>query len=345
MRQTLISTRLCCILCVTLLATISLTCIESQARAKYLFKVGTLAPDGSVWSEQFKAFSDDVKKQTKGEVAFRIYGGGIMGDDQAMYRKMRVGQLQGGGLTMSGISNIVTDFRVLGIPFLFESYEEIDYVTSNMTPLFAQKFAEQGMKFLSFTEVGFVYPMSKTPINTIDDLKHAKNWCPTGDPLSSSFMNTMGATPIQLSLPDVLSSLQTGLVDTVYNSLYGSIVLQWFTSVNYVSTVPYGYAYGAILLDGKAFNKLPQEYQQIVTTTADKYFPALNQDTRRNNLSSRAVLEEKGLEFVTPTPETVSELKAHQKTLVREVKGVLFSEEIYNTLTTLLDEYRNGATK
>ena len=345
MRHTLTSTRLFFILCITLLATISLTSTESSARAKYLFKIGSLAPDGSVWVEQFKAFSDDVSKQTNGEVAFRMYGGGIMGDDQAMYRKMRVGQLHGGGLTMSGISNIVPDFRVIGIPFLFESYDEIDYVIANMTPIFAEKFAEKGMKFLSFTEVGFIYPMSNVPFKTMDDLRNTKNWCPTGDPLSSSFMESLGATPIQLSLPDVLSSLQTGLIDTVYNSLYGSIVLQWFTSVQYVSTLPYGYAYGAIILDGKAFNKLPQEYQQIVMATADKYFPSLNQDTRKNNIASRAVLEEKGLEFVSPMPETVAELKATQKTLVLDVKGKLFSEEIYNKVSELLQKYRSGATK
>lgn len=315
---------------------------ESQAKAKYLFKVGSLAPEGSVWINQFKAFGDDVSKQTGGKVVFRAYAGGTMGDDRAMYRKMRVGQLHGGGFTMSGISSIVPDFRVLGIPFLFDTYDEIDYVQERLLPVFKEKFAAKGLVFLSLTEVGFVYPMSNEPIKSFDDLKNAKNWTPSGDPLASQYLQEMGITPIQLTIPDVLSSLQTGLVDTVYNSLYGSIVLQWFTSVKYVCTAPYGYAYGAILLDGKKFKKLPEEYQEIVLKTADKYFPPLNASTRKNNHDSKAILEESGLEFVDPNPETIEELKRYREIMLKKATGDLFSEEIYNQTNTLLNTYRNN---
>ncbi len=315
---------------------------ESQAKAKYLFKVGSLAPEGSVWINQFNAFGDDVSKQTDGKVAFRAYAGGTMGDDRAMYRKMRVGQLHGGGFTMSGISSIVSDFRVLGIPFLFDSYDEVDYVKERLTPVFKEKFAAKGLVFLSLTEVGFVYPMSNEPIKTFDDLKNAKNWTPSGDPLASQYLQEMGITPIQLTIPDVLSSLQTGLVNTVYNSLYGSIVLQWFTSVNYVCTAPYGYAYGAILLDGKKFKKLPQEYQKIILETADKYFPPLNASTRQNNSDSKAILEESGLEFIEPNPETIEQLKQYREVMLKKATGDLFSEDIYNKTSTLLKEYRNS---
>ena len=314
----------------------------SQAKAKYLFKVGSLAPEGSVWITQFNAFADDVSKQTDGKVGFRIYSGGTMGDDLAMYRKMRVGQLHGGGFTMSGISSVVPDFRVMGVPFQFDSYEEVDFVVEKLTPTFKEAFARKELIFLSFTEVGFVYPMSRKPIITLDDLKNAKNWSPSGDPISASYMKEIGITPIQLTIPDVLSSLQTGLVDTVYNSLYGAIVLQWFTSFKYICETPYGYAYGAIVLDGKKFKKLPAEYQEIVMTTADKYFPALNAITRKNNEESVAILKESGIEFVSPQDNTIKQLRQYRDQMLEKNKGKFFSEKVYRQVETAIKEYRSS---
>ena len=66
-----------------------------------------------------------------------------MGDDRAMYRKMRVGQLHGGGFTMTGIAEIVPDFRVMAIPFLFRSYEEVDQVSASLQPLLKQRFSNR----------------------------------------------------------------------------------------------------------------------------------------------------------------------------------------------------------
>ena len=75
------------------------------SRPKYLFKVASLAPEGSIWTKTFRNFTKEVEEKSGGEIGFKIYAGGVMGDDRAMYRKMRVGQLNGGGFTMTGISD------------------------------------------------------------------------------------------------------------------------------------------------------------------------------------------------------------------------------------------------
>ena len=105
---------------------------QSPASPLHTFKIASLAPEGSVWVNSFKQFAEEVSSGTNGEIAFRIYPGGVMGDDRAMYRKMRVGQLHGGGFTMTGIAEIVSDFRVMAIPFLFRSYEEVDQVSASL---------------------------------------------------------------------------------------------------------------------------------------------------------------------------------------------------------------------
>ena len=316
------------------------TTATAAAQPKHLFKVASLAPDGSVWVTAFKNFAQEVSDKTGGDVGFRVYTGGVMGDDMAMYRKMRVGQLHGGGFTMTGISSIVPDFRVASLPFLFKSYGEVDAVMSGLLPDFSKQFADKGMELIALTEVGFIYTMSTKPIMTTTELQKATCWMPSGDPLAESFFDSIDITPVQLSIPDVLSSLQTGLIDTVYNSLYGSIVLQWFTKARYITDTPFGYAYGVFLLDRKKFSKLTAEQAEIVKSAAARHFSILLAETRKSNDESRQVLEKQGVKFVNADPESLRELEAYRDESTKELIDKAFSLEIYEQTEKLLQTFR-----
>ena len=326
------------ILAIFLLVLIS--CDRLQAAPRYLFKIATLAPAGSVWIEQFDNFAKEVADKTGGDVVFRMYPGGVMGDDQSMYRKMRVGQLHGGGFTMTGISTVVPDFRVLSIPFLFDSYAEVDYVKEGLTSTFKQRFHEKGLEYIAMTEVGFIYAMSTLPISTLDTLKNSKNWSPSGDPVSAAYLSTLGVSPIQLSIPDVLTSLQSGLVETVYNSFYGSIVLQWFTKARYIADIPYGYAYGVFALDGKSFAKLPEPHRQAIEEAAHKHFPVLLKKTRESNSDSRQVLEKRGCEFLQIDKETSRILRDKSEQTVKLLIPDALAKDIYDQAIGLRKKFR-----
>jgi len=314
--------------------------IELYAGPKHLFKIASLAPAGSVWITQFERFAKDISDKSGGEIGFRIYPGGVMGDDQAMFRKMRVGQLHGGGLTMTGISKKIPDFRVMAVPFLFESYEEIDYVRKGLMPDFKKQFRKQGFELISMTEVGFLYAMSTKNITSFKDFQKSKNWSPSGDPISDKYFENLEITPFQLTIPDVMASLQSGLIETVYNSLYGSIVMQWFTKTKYIVDFPYGYAYGVFVLSSKKFNKLTEEQKQIVYDAADMHFPILLEKTRQSNKDSYKVLQDRGNTFVQLDDEAAEILRAKRDETVKELVPEAFSQEIQDKTYKLLDEFR-----
>jgi TRAP-type C4-dicarboxylate transport system substrate-binding protein len=333
--------------CTTLIPAILLLffcCNELQAAPKYLFKIASLAPAGSIWIEQFENFAGEVEEKTGGEVGFRVYPGGVMGDDQSMYRKMRVGQLHGGGFTMTGISTVVPDFRVLAIPFLFESYEEVDYVTEGLLPSFRERFHEKGLEFIAMTEVGFIYAMSTEPIATVESLRNSKNWSPSGDPVSEKYFSVLGISSMQLSIPDVLTSLQSGLVETVYNSLYGSIVLQWFTKARYIADVPYGYAYGVFALDGAKFAGLPEKHRKAIQAAAQIHFPVLLQKTRESNIESRRVLEARGSQFLQIDNKTIQLLREKSEQSVTLLIPDSLSKDIYDRVVGLRRQFRDKTT-
>ncbi len=313
----------------------------SEARPKYFFKIASLAPEGSVWTKHFRDFADEVEEKSNGEIGIKLYPGGVMGDDLAMLRKMRAGQLQGGGFTMTGISSVVPDFRAMAVPFYFESYEEIDRVSEHMFPYFSRKFKENGLEFISLTEVGLIYAFSPSPIATINDLKAKKPWTPSGDPVTATFLQSMGISPVQLAIPDVLSSLSTGLIDTVFVPFYGAIVMQWFTKANYLADVPYGYAYGAIAFSGKAFDELPENYAKLIHEAANKHFAALNSDIRKSNEESKEVLQQYGVTLISTQPETILQLKKARDTTIKTLKGKAFSEEAFAEVSGVMDKLRS----
>ena len=309
-------------------------------RPKYLFKVASLAPEGSIWAKRFRNFTNEVKEKSGGEIGFKIYAGGVMGDDRAMYRKLRVGQLNGGGFTMTGISEVVPDFRVLGIPFMFNSYDEVDRVKKRLLPRFEKEFDKKGMVLLAMSEVGFIYTMSTTSISTLAELKQSKAWAPEGDPISRALLETVGVTPIPLSIPDVLTSLQTGLINTTFNSFYGSIVLQWFTKISYITDIPFVYAYGAFVLDKKTFSKLPTHYADMMKTAARNHFEKLLVDTRKSNEESIQVLIDNGISLVKPTPMFKAELQNNYREMtVQKLIDDAFSKSIYEQAMMHLDNY------
>lgn len=307
------------------------------ASPKYLFKVASIAPEGSVWTKRFNDFIEEVEEKSQGEVGFKTYPGGVMGDDRAMYRKMQVGQLQGGGFAMTGIGPMVPDFRVMGIPFLFQSYEEVDRVSEGLWPHFSAAFAKKGLVLMAVTEVGFAYTMSTSPLASLDELKKSKIWTPEGDPISSAYLEMLDISPVQLSIPDVLTSLQTGMVETVFNSFYGSIVLQWFTKAQYISDIPFAYAYGAFLLDSKAFSRLPPEYARLMKSAARKHFGLLMQDTRKSNAEALEILQENGVTLVKPAEGMEELLRSVRDETISKVNGQAFPEEILEVTMQLLN--------
>jgi len=318
-----------------------LDCGPAKAdQAKYLFKVASLAPEGSVWTKRFRDFAEEVTTKTNGEVVFKIYAGGVMGDDRAMYRKMRAGQIQGGGFTMTGIGEFVPDFRVLGIPFLCNSYDEVDHLWKSLWPQLKKDFAEQGLELMAVTEVGFIYAMSASPISTMEELRKSKSWTPDGDPVSKLFLETAGASPTPLAIPDVLTSLQTGLINAVFNSFYGSIVLQWFTRTPYITDVPFVYGYGALVLDRTKFAELPPAHAAVMEAAARTHFASLLADARQSNVDSLQVLRDNGVTLVKATPATQAELHAAREQTVTKLVDKAFSRAIYDQTIQALAEFR-----
>ena len=199
------------------------------AAAATTLKIATLAPDGSYWMTALRESAAEISKRTDGRVEMRFYPGGTMGDDQAVLRKMRIGQLHGGGMLSGTLAARVPDLEVYGLPLLFRSYDEVDHVRGAFDARLLAELESNGLVAFGFIETGFAYLMSVDPVDSLDDLRGRKAWFPEGDAVGQAILEAAGLSPVPLPLSDVLTGLQTGLIETVAGPPVGAVALQWFT--------------------------------------------------------------------------------------------------------------------
>jgi len=310
------------------------------AEKSSVIKLATLAPDGSSWMKAFQALSSEVMKKTDNKVQFKIYPGGVLGDEKDLLRKMKIGQIQGAALTASGLSSLFAEIDVLQIPFLFQNYEEVDFVLQKMDAFFRKGFEESGYFLLGWSEVGFVYLMSRIPISSVSDLKKGKVWIWEESPMAKAIFNEAGVTAIPLSVPDVLIGLQTGLVDVVYTPPTGAIAIQWFTRVNYMTDLPLDYLPGGIIVTKDVFNSIPPTFQNIITEASQRHLDQLKRVTRNDNQEAIKVMMKQGVKMVTPSKDHIEEFKALSDKAIGRIAGPTFSQKLLTEITSLLETYR-----
>ena len=283
---------------VLLLCLLALVSLPLQAEKTYELKFATLAPSGTTWMNLLQDWADEVKRESNGRLVFKLYPGGVQGDEPDVLKKIRFGQLHGGAFTGYGIGHIYSPTRVLELPFLFKNIEEIDYVRNRFMPEIAQGYRDNGYEMLGWMEVGFIYFFSREPIHSLDDLKHRRIWNWQGDPIGKAFFDASGLSPVPLSIIDVYTSLSTGLIDTVYAPPLGAIAMQWFTKTQYITNVPMANGIGSLVVSRRFFQDLPQDLQKLLKRTGEETGEKLVAATRTDNVDALEILKERGLKMV-----------------------------------------------
>lgn len=267
------------------------------------FKLATLAPDGTQWMKSMRAGAEEVAQRTEGRVELRFYPGGVMGNDQSVIRKIRAGQLQGGALSASGLGSIYPDFQAYSMPLLFDDYREVDLVRPQIDPLISAGLQQAGFANFGIGEGGFAYLMSNKPIHSPEEMSGQKVWIPEGDRVAQAALDAVNIAPIPLPMTDVLTGLQTGLLDTVANTPAGTIALQWHTRVRYLSHMPLVYSYGALVIQESALSRLEPKDRQVLQQVLERSFQDINAKIRADDAAAMEALKAQGIELIAASKE------------------------------------------
>lgn len=306
-------------------------------------KIATVAPDGSFWMIEARRAAEEISERTYGRVTFRFYPGGTMGNDAAVLRKMRIGQLQGGVFVTGSFAGVVPDVQIYNLPLLFTNYDEVDAIRAKVDPRLIAALDTEGYHTFGFIEGGFAYLYSTKKAATFDDLKGRKAWIPADDPIGMVLVEEGGLSPVPLALADVLTGLQTGLVDVVSGPPVAAVALQWFTKVKYVIELPVVYTYGCMAVSHRAWAKMSADDRKIVDKVLREMTKTLDQRAREDNEGSRLALEKQGVKGITPAADTALQWEGVAgRSSERLVKQLGLNEDLLAEIETELSGLRSS---
>jgi len=318
-----------------------LVVLTGQAHAMR-FKIATLSPDGTVWMQKMREGASELAKKTDNRVQIKYYPGGVMGDDKAVLRKIRIGQLHGGAVVSGSLTRYYPDNQIYSMPLKFKSFEEVDYVRKFLDQRIIDGLEKGGFVTFGIAEGGFAYVMSDVPIVTVDKMRKQKVWIPDNDPTLLEAIRAFGVNPIPLSIADVRAGLQTGLINTVASPPIGAVALQWHTQIKYLTNEPFLYIYGLLAVDRKAFEKISPFDQRVFREIMGRVFRDLDRLNRQDNVKALEALRKQGIEFVKVPPESLVEWLNDASAVPRRlIETGRLSREMVDTLENLLKDYRS----
>lgn len=309
-------------------------------------KIATLAPEGSEWMLQHRAAAAEIKERTEGRVLLKFYGGGVMGNDKKVLRKMRIGQLQGAAFSTSGLTERYFDLILYGLPFVFRTQEEIDYVREFFDEQLAAGLREKGFVSFGFAGGGFAKFLSAKPIRSQSDLETRKIWVPDGDSISFTALEYQNLSPVVLPMSDVLTGLQAGLVDVIVAPPSAALLLQWYTKVGYINPLPVSYTLGILALDVKAYDRISPEDQAVVNEVLVATYQEIDIINRRDNEEAIDALTANGIQVVEADAKAIP----YWYSVADKINAQMWAKQAVNKellgeLMNVLEEYRaaNGA--
>lgn len=326
------------------LLVVAIAMLATNVAGAAQFKIATVAPEGSQWMTDLKDAAAQVKELTGGRVTFKFYGGGVMGNDKKVLRKIRIGQLHGGVFTANGLAERYRDIQLYGLPMVFQSQEEVDYVRARMDSVLQAGLDEAGFVSFGFAGGGFAKLMGNNPVTMIDQLRGRKVWVPEGDRVSYEAMEAMDLSPVVLPITDVLTGLQTGLLEYIATPPVGAVVLQWYTKVKYVTEYPFAYTLAVMAIDKKHFGRLSADDQQVVSEVFTAVYEKFEQQNRLDNEQAEDALRSNGLQFVDLEESLMDNIQAKLAETSRRMAGEgAFSLELLEKMLEYVKAFRSGA--
>jgi TRAP-type C4-dicarboxylate transport system substrate-binding protein len=308
-----------------------------------VLKIATVAPEGSGWMKQMRAGASEIKERTEGRVQIKYYGGGVMGNDTKVLGKMRIGALHGGAFTPSAMQQIYPEISLISLPLTFDSEEEAAYVRTRLDQTMKAGLEEAGYVSFGFAAAGFAIIMSNEPVRGLNDMKGKRVWVPEGDTISYASMEALSLSPVTLPLTDVLTGLQTGLLDVVAMSPIGALVLQWHTKVKFLTDMPLVYTIGFMVVDKRAYNKISAADRAIVDEVMTRMYSQFNVDNLVDNKEAYEALLNSGIERVTVDSAEMASIRKllndSNRSLAQQGE---YSLALYDEMMQYVEEYRNG---
>ncbi len=307
---------------------------------RVLIKLGTSAPTNSSWHDALSYMRQEWRKISGGDVKVNIYAGGVAGDDPELVRKIRRGGLDAIGISGIGLSRIDNGAECLNIPMMVRSYEELDYIRERITPKIEARIEQKGFVVLNWADVGWVHFFTKKPARSLDDVRKQKLWISTGDPDTEKLYKQMDFRVVALPVTDVLTSLQTGLIEAFQAPPLFAMLERTYQQANNMTSVRWAPLMGATIISKRSWDRIPGEHHAAMRQAAKEAGDKLRDEIRGLDADAIVQMKERGLKIIEPDAAALADWQKQTEDAYSTLRGTMVPPELFDEVRRLRDEYR-----
>ena len=312
--------------------------------AQIQIKIATLAPQNSEWAEKFQKGSIEIQERTENRVKLKFYWGGAQGNAKKILQKIKIRQLHGGTFSPTDFQELYPDLNIYGLPFLFKDFDEVDYVRDRVDNQLEQGFKNLGFNTYGFAGGGFAYILSNEPIREYEDLKNKKIWLPQGDLISYEAMRSLNLLPVPLPMTDVLTGLQTGLIDIVAIPPVVALALQWHTKISYITRVPVLYAMGFLAIDSKIINRINTDDEKVLNEVINRIYSEVDSNSQQDSENAYEALSKIGIQEIQFDGDEYQKLTdLLEEPTKKMANDGFYSLELFNEIKMYIHDFRKSS--
>jgi len=316
------------------------------AAADKQLRIGTLAPKNSLYHRQLMELGEAWRTAQGGNARYLVYPDGSQGGETDMVRRMRIGQLQGGLLSVVGLREIEPSIAALqNMPLMFRSWEEVDYVREKMRLGMEKKFLDKGFVVLAWGDAGWVRFFSKETAVHPDDFKKMKFFAWASETEQQEIMKSLGYTPVPLETADILPAMQTGMINAVPSTPYFALATQVYNAAPNMLDLNWAPIVGALVVTRKAWDEMTPEAQASVREAGQKAGAQIRLKARQEVDEAVEAMKKRGLVVNKPNSEQMKAWNDLADKLYQRIRGKLVPADTFDEVVDLLKAYRTGKAK
>ncbi len=312
----------------------------AEAQAPIIVRMATLVPDGSSWHLILKETADKWKQLSGGRVTVRLFPGGVAGDDPDVVRKMRLGTLNGGVLTSVGVAELDKSVYAMGIPLMYESYDEVYWVHEKMRPKLEASLEAKGYVVLNWADAGWVHFFTRKPVAVPDDLRQLKLFSWAGDAEAVEIWRSAGFNPVPLPATEISTALQTGLVEALGAPPQVTVISQYFNHARFMTAFRWQLLQGATIITRATWEKIPADLRPVLLKAAQEDGARLQKDVRDSEARDIEAMKKRGLTVVPVSAAQKAEWQKLTDSIYPRIRGKVVPAEAFDEAMRYRDEYR-----
>jgi len=303
-----------------------------------VIKLATLAPEGTEYYNLLLEMGQRWQEETNGEIILRIYPNGVVGRESDTIRKMRIGQIQASAMSSIGLADLTDQIQAFTIPMKFKDYDDVESVKEVMFDDISNGLSESGFKLLFLVDIGWVYWFSANEISVPEDLRNAKIYTTAGDYVTVELFKRFGFNAIPVSETDILTSLQTGMINSMQTVPILSLSSGWFALMPNMLDLKWAVFIGAVIIDERVWSKIRPEHQKVMMEVAQEIGKKYQENGRKTDAQAIEMMKEYGMKVKTPTDEELKIWEDFKEKIIPDVIDTYVPKEVYDKVTSAIDE-------